>query len=152
MVTAMSDENVGDARPGARRSNKQIKFFAGGAVVVAVILYLVITSIQGATAEYLTVGKVIAQEADSIVRVNGTILGDTIEWDAHNLTLRFELSDDTGRLPVFYQGLRPDMFRDGATAVVEGKMGSDGVFQASQILLKCPSKYEEKATDEASGS
>lgn len=148
----MSNGQVENARPGAQRSNRQIKFFAGGAVVVAVIAYLVVTSIQGATAEYLTVSQVKAQEADRIVRVNGAIVGDTIEWDAHNLTLRFELSDDTGRLPVFYQGLRPDMFRDGATATVEGKMGADGVFQAGQILLKCPSKYEEKATDEASGS
>ena len=148
----MSDDGIETARPKAKRSGKQMKFFAGGAVVVAVIAYLVISSIQGATAEYLTVGQVKAQEGDRIVRVNGAVVGDTIEWDAHNLTLRFELSDDTGHLPVFYQGLRPDMFRDGATAIVEGKMRSDGVFQASQILLKCPSKYEEEATDEAAGS
>ncbi len=148
----MSDGGIENARPRTKRSGKQMKFFAGGAIVVAVIAYLVISSIQGATAEYLTVSQVKAQAADRMVRVSGTIVGETIDWDAHNLTLRFELSDETGRLPVFYQGLRPDMFRDGSTAIVEGKMGADGVFQASQILLKCPSKYEEKATDEASGS
>jgi cytochrome c-type biogenesis protein CcmE len=143
------DEHV-DEVPVARKRSGRVKFLAGGVVVVAIVVYLVVTSIQGATAEYLNVQQVQAQaNLDRIVRVSGTIVGDTINWDSQTMDLRFELSDDTGRLPVYYNGLRPDMFRDGATAIVEGKVGTDGVFQASQLLLKCPSKYEEKATEQA---
>lgn len=143
-------ENQGNAPARPRRSAKQAKFIVGGAVVVLIIAYLVFSSMQGATAAYLTVREVkAAAPSERLVRVSGTVVGDTIDWDAHNVVLRFELADDTGRLPVVYKGVRPDMLRDGATATVEGKMGPDGAFQATQILLKCPSKYEEKATEQA---
>ena len=134
----------------AGRSGKQVKFFAGGAIVVLVIAYLIFSSMKGATAEYVTTSEAKAVGlANRMVRVSGVIVGDTINWDAQGLLLKFELSDDAGRLPVVYKGLRPDMFQGGATAIAEGKMGADGVFQASQILLKCPSKYEAKATEQA---
>jgi len=145
----MTEDNASaPAKP--RRSVKQMKFLAGGAVVVLVIAYLIFSSMQGATAPYLTVGEVkAAAQSQRLVRVSGTVVGDTIGWDAHNVVLKFNLSDDTGSLPVVYKGLRPDMLLDGATATAEGKMGTDGTFQASQILLKCPSKYEAKATEQA---
>lgn len=143
-------ENRTNAPTKQRRSARQVKFLAGGAVVVLIIAYLIFSSMQGATAAYLTVKEVkAAAPSDRLVRVSGTVVGDTIDWDAHNVLLRFELADDTGRLPVVYKGVRPDMLRDGATATAEGKMGPDGTFQATQILLKCPSKYEEKATEQA---
>lgn len=143
-------ENLASAPTKSRRSAKQVKFLAGGAVVVLIIAYLIFSSMQGATAAYLTVKEVkTAAPSDRFVRVSGTVVGDTIDWDAHNVILRFELADDTGRLLVVYKGVRPDMLRDGATATAEGKMGPDGTFQATQILLKCPSKYEEKATEQA---
>lgn len=143
-------ENRTNAPTKPRRSARQVKFLAGGAVVVLIIAYLIFSSMQGAVAPYLTVKEVkAAAPSDRLVRVSGTVVGDTIDWDAHNVLLRFELADDTGRLPVVYKGVRPDMLRDGATATAEGKMGPDGTFQAAQILLKCPSKYEEKATEQA---
>ncbi len=45
-------------------------------------------------------------------------------------------------LPVVYKGVKPDTFEQGESVVAEGRLGSDGVFQASNILVKCPSKYE----------
>jgi len=143
-------ENRAEIPAKPRRSAKQVKFLAGGAVVILIIAYLIFSSMQGATAAYLTVREVkAAAPSDRLVRVSGTVVGDTIDWDAHNVVLRFELADDTGQLLVVYKGVRPDMLRDGATATAEGKMGPDGTFQATQILLKCPSKYEEKATEQA---
>jgi len=143
-------ENPASAPVKAGRSGKQVKFFAGGAIVVLVIAYLILSSIKGATAQYVTTSEAKSIGlANRMVRVSGIIVGETIDWNAQSLMLRFELSDDAGRLPVVYKGVRPDMFQDGATATVEGKVGSDGVFQASQILLKCPSKYEAKATEQA---
>lgn len=79
-----------------------------------------------------------------MVRVSGLVVGETIDWDPQQLILRFEIADDGGSLPVLYKGVRPDMFRDGAQAVIEGKYSSGGVFEASTLLLKCPSKYAEE--------
>ena len=134
----------------AGRSGKQVKFFAGGAIVVLVIAYLIFSSMRGATAQYVTTSEAKSVGlANRMVRVSGVVVGETINWDAQALLLKFDLSDDAGRLPVVFKGVRPDMFQDGATATVEGKVGADGVFQANQILLKCPSKYEAKATEQA---
>ncbi|HIP95627.1 MAG TPA: cytochrome c maturation protein CcmE, partial [Anaerolineae bacterium] len=57
---------------------------------------------------------------------------------------RFDIADDSGSLPVLYKGVRPDMLRDGVQAVVEGKYTASGVFEATSVLLKCPSKYAEE--------
>ncbi|NIQ00058.1 MAG: hypothetical protein GWM98_06255, partial [Nitrospinaceae bacterium] len=45
-------------------------------------------------------------------------------------------------LPVVYKGVTPDMFEGGREVVVEGTLGTDGVFHANTLLTSCPSKYE----------
>ena len=77
------------------------------------------------------------------VRVAGYVVGESIVWEPRDLHLAFDMTDESGKLSVVYSGARPDMFRDQAEVVVEGKMGQDGVFEARTMLLKCPSKYEE---------
>lgn len=126
--------------PGGR-----IKYFIGGTIILLVLGWLVLSNIQEASAQYLTVEELLAQgSSDRMVRVSGLVIGETIDWDAQQLILRFEIADDGGSLPVVYKGVRPDMFRDGAQAVVEGKYSSGGIFEASTLLLKCPSKYVEE--------
>jgi len=80
------------------------------------------------------------------VRLTGVIQGESTDWNAQDLILKFEIADESGRLPVVYKGLRPDMFQDGAQAVVEGRYTEGGTFEAHNLMLKCPSKYEEAAT------
>jgi len=79
-----------------------------------------------------------------MVRVTGLVVGQTIDWDPQQMILRFDIADDSGSLPVLYKGVRPDMLRDGVQAVVEGKYTASGVFEATSVLLKCPSKYAEE--------
>jgi cytochrome c-type biogenesis protein CcmE len=135
-------------RPTANKA-KKTKFLIGGLVVVVVIGYLIFSSLSGATQYYLTVAEIKAQgPANRIVRVNGIVDGSSIQYEPHTLTIRFDLVDDSGRLAVVHHDVLPDMLRDGADAVVEGKYREDGVFEVNPngLLLKCPSKYEEAAT------
>ena len=128
---------------------KQAKFIVGGLIVVLVIGYLIFTSIQGSTAPYLTVTELRGRGPsvyERNVRVTGVIQGESIDWNAQDLILKFEIADENDRLPVIYKGLRPDMFQDGAQAVVEGRYTEEGTFEAHNLVLKCPSKYEEAAT------
>jgi len=129
------------------------KFIVGGFIIVAVVVYLIVSSLGGSTAYYLTVAELRAKGPAAVgqkVRVSGVVDGATIQYDQQNLILRFDIVDNSGRLPVVYHGPRPDMFQDQAEAVVEGKLNADGVFEASNLLLKCPSKYEAAATATAS--
>lgn len=123
------------------------KFIIGGAIIVLTVGYLIVSSIGGSTAYYLTVEEVKAEgPSERIVRVAGTVMGEAIEWNAQELMLRFKIADDSGSLAVIYNGPRPDMLRDGAEAVVEGRYIEGQSFEANNLLLKCPSKYEEAAT------
>jgi len=95
----------------------QSKFIFGGALIAVMVGYLIVSSIRGATAYYLTVEEVKAKgPSERTVRVAGTVVGDSIEWNAQELTLKFKIADDSGSLAVIYHGPRPDMLRDGAEA------------------------------------
>ena len=123
----------------------RLKFFIGGAIIFVVLAWLIVTNIGGASAQYLSVEELLAQgPSDQMVRVSGLVSGETIDWDPQRLVLRFEMADESGSIPVMYEGARPDMFRDGAQVVVEGKHSSNDVFEANALLLKCPSKYVEE--------
>jgi cytochrome c-type biogenesis protein CcmE len=124
-----------------------MKFLIGGVVVAVVIGVLIFTSFSGSTSDYLTITQVKAlgpeQPRDS--RVAGAIVPDSVDWSTRELHLTFEIEDETGLLPVSYHGPQPDMLVDAVEAVAIGKYDpSAQVFEAEELLMKCPSKYEEK--------
>lgn len=124
-----------------------LKFLIGGVVVVVVIGVLIATSFSGSTSDYLTVAEAKALGPDQArnSRVSGAIVPNTVEWSTRDLHLTFEIEDDTGQLAISYFGPQPDMLVDAVEAVVIGKYDpATEQFQAEELLMKCPSKYEEK--------
>jgi cytochrome c-type biogenesis protein CcmE len=121
-------------------------------VIVVVLAYVILSSTQGSAVYALTIQELKGRGSAIYgrgVRVGGTVDGNSIIYDASQVLLKFELVDGEDTLPVTYKGARPDMFRDGAQALVEGKYGPGGTFEATKLLLKCPSKYEAAATQTA---
>ena len=53
------------------------------------------------------------------------------------------------RINVVYIGVQPDLLRNEAQAIMTGKLGEDGVFYATELLLKCPTRYEEAVPSQA---
>jgi cytochrome c-type biogenesis protein CcmE len=124
-----------------------MKFVLGGVVVVIVIGVLIATSFSGSTSDYLTIAEVqaLGPEQTRNSRVAGEIVPNSVEWSTRDLHLTFEIQDETGMLPISYHGPQPDMLVDAVEAVVVGKYDLAGqVFEAEELLMKCPSKYEEK--------
>lgn len=124
-----------------------MKFVIGGVVVAVVIGVLIATSFSGSTSDYLTVSEVKALEPDQTrnSRVAGEIVPDSVDWSTRDLHLTFEIEDTTGQLAISYHGPQPDMLVDAVEAVVIGKYDpANQVFEADELLMKCPSKYEEK--------
>jgi cytochrome c-type biogenesis protein CcmE len=138
------------AAPAAERSASvktggKWKFFIGGLLILGAIAYVTISSFQTNAIYYLTLKEMNAQRGSLInqpVRINAPLDKSSIRFDDKTLTLRFNLVDDNLVLPVMYKGVKPDTFEQGESVVAEGKLGPDGTFQASMILVKCPSKYE----------
>ncbi|MEM7035180.1 MAG: cytochrome c maturation protein CcmE, partial [Chloroflexota bacterium] len=98
-------------------ANKKTKFIVGGAVIVVAIIYLIYTGIQSTSAYFLTVDELHAQELAMIgrnVRVSGMVDETTIDFNNRDLTLKFEIFSETGeRLPVVFNGPKPDQMREG---------------------------------------
>jgi len=132
-------------RSQGKKVGGRLKFIIGGAIIVLVTGWLIYSNIESSSAYYLTVEELTTTgPSDRMVRVTGLVVGQTIDWDPQQMILRFDIADDSGSLPVLYKGVRPDMLRDGVQAVVEGKYTASGVFEATSVLLKCPSKYAEE--------
>ena len=69
------------------------------------------------------------------------VVKGSLQKDLQNLTYRFQLTDGTATFPIFFKGVPPDLFSEGKGAVVEGRIGSDGVFQATTIMAKHAEEY-----------
>lgn len=120
---------------------------AGGLVLLGVVVFLMVQATVSTGAYYMTVSEV-RQEAAALVgervRVSGQVVVGSEEWNAQEVTLRFRIQDESGaQLPVVFFGPRPDNFQRAAEAIAEGTLLADGSFQANDLLLKCPSRYEE---------
>ena len=157
-----------EARTG---SGGRAKFFIGGGLIIAAIVYLIISSTK-ASAEYFYTIDEIQSRGQSVVgqsvRISGAVIGDSIQYDPQTLSLSFTVANVPAdnkqieaqgglaavlhaavtdpartRMGVVYIGPKPDLLRDEAQAIMTGHMGEDGVFYADELLLKCPTKYEE---------
>ena len=95
------------------------------------------------------------------------------QYDSQTLTLTFTVADIPGdnneieaqgglatvlheatvdpnrtRIEVVYNGVKPDLLRNEAQAIMTGRLGQDGKFYADELLLKCPTKYEEAVPEQ----
>jgi len=109
------------------------------------VVYLLYLSFGSSVSYYVTVSEFFDRSdelLDTNVRVAGNVADISIEWNADDLELMFTITEGGKNMPVIYNGAQPGGFKAGSTILVEGKYESDGVFRASQLILKCPSKYE----------
>jgi cytochrome c-type biogenesis protein CcmE len=134
-----------------RAANKKLKFIIGGVVIALAIVYLIYNGIQSSAAYFLTVDELYAKGTaieNRTVRVSGLVDADTIDFNNRDLILTFDVTSETGeRLPVVFNGPKPDQMREGAEAIIEGKYNGEQ-FTAKTLMLKCPSRYEEGTIEE----
>lgn len=137
--------------PSNQGRKSRLKFVVGGGVIGLAIIYLIFTVTQSTAAYYFTVDELFARGAavhGYQMRVSGKVVGDSIDFNARDLLLRFEVVGESGqRLPVVFNGPKPDQLRQDAEAILEGKYDGNQ-FTAQTLLLKCPSRYEEKGVIE----
>jgi cytochrome c-type biogenesis protein CcmE len=119
-------------------------------VMGAVILTLVLTSFKEAAVYSKGVDELLherAKVAGRNVRVAGTLVKGTLKRRDNPCEYRFSMEKNQQKLDVRYaQCVVPDTFRDvpgvNVEVTAEGKLTDEGWFEASQIMAKCPSKYE----------
>jgi cytochrome c-type biogenesis protein CcmE len=149
------------------------KFIIGVLVIVGGIIFLIASSMQDSAEYFMTVNE-LKSKGNAMVgkslRISGAVVGTTIQYDPQTMNLSFEIAQVPGdnaaiemggglaavlhsavtdpgrtRLPVIFNGPKPDLLRDEAQAIVTGHLGEDGIFYVDEngLLLKCPTKYQE---------
>lgn len=175
----MTDFDIEEPIPSQSGSGGRAKFIIGGLLIVAAVIYLIVTSTQASAQYFLTVDELAERGGSEIgreVRISGAVLGDTVVYEPETLTLEFTVAHvpgdndeieaqgglakvlydavndpDRNQLQVVYVGPKPDLLRHEAQAIMTGEVGEDGIFYADELLLKCPTKYEEAVPEQSEG-
>ncbi|MDC3414546.1 cytochrome c maturation protein CcmE [Aquibacillus sp. 3ASR75-11] len=128
--------------------SKRIKWMIVSILFFGVVGALIYSSIGNAATFYMTVDELKAEQgqiAGKPIKLSGKIVGDSIEFDSDKILLTFELRGEENkefRVPIQYEGAKPDTLNDGWEAIVTGKLSPNGKLVATELLVKCPSKYE----------
>jgi cytochrome c-type biogenesis protein CcmE len=163
----------------ARPAGGRMKFIIGGVILLGAVAFLIISNVLTQQEYFITVDELLARQGELAgrnTRVSGVVIGDTIEYDGQ--TLSFEIAHipdsaadleeggglaqvlheaasnpDAARLQVvLYDQPMPDLLQNEAQAIVTGSLGDDGVFYADELLLKCPTRYEEAVPEQIAPS
>ncbi|MCU0511239.1 MAG: cytochrome c maturation protein CcmE [Anaerolineae bacterium] len=165
------EKTGGAAAAGKRKrgSHARLKFLIGGGLILAAVLYLALSGTMTGARFFISVAEVAHNPAlvGQSVRLTGAVLGESIVYDSQTGDLRFTVAhipdtfddlaaalhqavNDPARTRLVIQmenQVMPDLLRHEAQAIVSGKMGSDGIFYATELNLKCPSRFEDGTPD-----
>lgn len=123
------------------------KFIVGAVIIMGAIVFLSVMTFRSSAVYYLTPPELLDQ-APSLygqdIRLAGSIDKRSAEWDPATLTLKFNVFEGRDVVPVIYNGPKPDTFDLAEAVTIEGVYRPDGVFEARNLFLQCPSKYEAK--------
>jgi cytochrome c-type biogenesis protein CcmE len=114
-----------------------------GLATLGVASMLVLNAFQSNLVFFFSPSQIAANEAprDRSFRIGGLVEEGSLKRDAQSLTITFVVTDMAQRIPVSYTGMLPDLFKEGKGVVAQGKLGSDGVFRAEQVLAKHDENY-----------
>jgi cytochrome c-type biogenesis protein CcmE len=162
------------AIPPRRRGSEQLKFLVGGGLLLAAVVYLIVSGTATGARYFMSVDELLSNSdyVGRSVRISGAVIGDSIVYDGANLVLDFSIAhvpsetDDlalslhnavndptAARIPVHIEGeVKPDLLQHEAQAILSGTLSSDGTFYATELLLKCPSRYEEAVPGQVEGN
>jgi cytochrome c-type biogenesis protein CcmE len=157
-----------------RKRSERLKFIAAGLMILVAVLYLLISgTLQGAR-YFITVSEVLedASYLGRTVRIAGAVDGESIDYDSERAIIRFEIVNIPSEYEDLALALRealrdplaprlrivvedaaiPDLLQHEAQAILTGALSRDGHFQATELLLKCPSRFEESTAPEGLSS
>ena len=140
-------------KPHRQKKLSMILFITAGlSVSVGLILYAMSQNINlFYTPTQVAQGEV---RAGQRIRIGGMVKEGSLVSANDSLQVRFETTDYVHAVPIEYEGILPDLFREGEGIVAEGSVDASGVFHASRVLAKHDENYmsqEVKAALDAAG-
>ena len=131
--------------------HRRFAWIAAGVALLGVAVALVLNAFQSNLVFFFTPSQVVAKEAPQgrPFRIGGMVEAGTLVRIPNSLDVKFVVTDTVQRLPVVYNGLLPDLFREGKGVVAQGSVGPDGVFHATEVLAKHDENYMPPAAADA---
>jgi cytochrome c-type biogenesis protein CcmE len=124
-----------------KRRHRRITFIAVGLAALGLAAYLAASAFRNNLVFFFSPTQVAAKEAPvgRTFRIGGLVQEGTLKRDG--LNVQFTVTDTAASIPVAYNGILPDLFKEGRGCVAQGKIGADGVFHAEQVLAKHDENY-----------
>ena len=128
--------------------NAGMKFAIGAVLIVGSVGYLMASGIKETGQYFLTPSELSRKVASDPtfyevgMKVGARVVPGSVQREVSPQMLRFSITDGSATYPVVFRGIPPDTFTDSVDVVVEGRLGRDGVIQATDVLAKCGSRYE----------
>lgn len=121
--------------------HKRAALIVGGLAAIGLAAAFVLNALDSNIALYVTPSEVAAGKAPpgKAFRIGGMVKEGSLKRD--NLTVHFVVTDTAKDIPVAYTGILPDLFKEGKGAVVQGRLGADGQFTATEVLAKHDENY-----------
>jgi cytochrome c-type biogenesis protein CcmE len=132
------------------RKQRRFAMIAGGVGVLAAAVLLVLFAMSDAIVFFNSPTDIVEKHIGpgTRIRLGGLVApGSLSRGDA--LAVRFQVTDGNNAVAVTYQGVLPDLFREGQGVVAEGALGPEGVFKADNVLAKHDETYMPKEVADA---
>jgi len=122
---------------------KRLGFIVAGLILVAAAVGLVLYALKNNVSLYFTPTQVFNKEAPQghNFRIGGLVEEGSVKRENDGLTVHFNITDTAQTMPVVFKGILPDLFKEGKGVVAQGKLESDNVFYADEVLAKHDENY-----------
>ena len=121
--------------------HKRLAIIVGGLSVLGIAAALVLNAFNSNLVFFYTPTQIAAKEAPTgrTFRVGGMVESGTVKREG--VTVRFNVTDTAKTVSVKYDGVLPDLFKEGKGVVAQGQLGPDGIFVAREVLAKHDENY-----------
>lgn len=125
----------------ARHQRLVLVLVALGAMVAAALLAA--WALRSQASYFYVPSEIMAEPPapDRGVRLGGMVEKGSLRTEADGVTIAFVVGDGAARVPVRFRGIVPSLFVEGSGVVAEGRMGTDGIFVADNLLAKHDENY-----------
>ena len=123
--------------------HKRLALIGLGLAALAGAAALILNAFQSNLVFFFTPSQVAAHEVPQgrSFRIGGLVQQGSLQRQAGGVTVRFVVTDTAQSIPVEYDGILPDLFKEGRGVVAQGMLGADGVFHAKEVLAKHDENY-----------
>lgn len=123
--------------------HKRLALIVGGVSVLGLAAWLVLSAFQQNLVFFYSPTDVFDGKAPQgrSFRIGGMVEVGSIKRQPDGLTVGFVVTDTGKSIPVHYKGILPDLFKEGKGVVAQGKLNSEGLFMADEVLAKHDENY-----------